>query len=58
MKTAIFDSRILKCALKDPLSRHTSVTTQIGEHCALVRSLKMLFETLWEQAEDYQSFKR
>jgi hypothetical protein len=58
MKIAIFDSRIVICALKDPVSKQTSLTTQIAEYHASVKSLKILFETLWEQAEDYQSFKR
>ena len=58
MKIAIFDSRILIYALKDPVSEHTSVTTQIGEHHALVKSLKILFEAIWEQAENYHAFKR
>jgi hypothetical protein len=57
MKIAIFGSRILIYALKDPVSEHTSVTTQIAEHHALVKSLKILFETLWEQVEDYHAFK-
>jgi len=58
MKIAIFDSRIVMFALEDPVSGQTSLTTQVVEHHALVKSLKILFETLWEQAEDYHAFKR
>jgi len=58
MKMAIFDERIVMFALEDPVSRQTSLTTQVVEHHALVKSLKILFETLWEQAEDYRAFKR
>jgi sugar-specific transcriptional regulator TrmB len=57
MKMAIFDSRIVMFGLEDPVSRRISLTTQVVEHHALVKSLKILFETLWEQAEDYHSFK-
>ena len=53
MKTAIFDSRIVLFALADPVSKELSLTSQVIEHPALAQSLKILFETLWEQAEDY-----
>jgi len=53
MKMAIFDSRIVIYVLEDPVSKQPSLTTQIVEHRALAQSLKILFETLWEQAEDY-----
>jgi len=57
MKMAIFDSRIVICALEDPVSKKPSLTTQIVEHRALAESLKILFETLWEQAKDYDISK-
>lgn len=53
MKMAIFDSRIVLFALGDPLSKGPSLTSQIVEHRDLARSLKILFESLWEEAEDY-----
>jgi len=58
MKMAIFDSRIVVYALVDPVSKQTSLTSQIVEHPALAQSLKILFETLWEQAEDYHILKQ
>lgn len=57
MKIAIFDSRIVIFALEDPVSKQTSLTSQIVEHPALAESLKILFQTLWERAEDYHILK-
>jgi sugar-specific transcriptional regulator TrmB len=57
MKMAIFDSRIVMCALADPVSGQISLTSQIVEHPALAKGLKILFETLWERAEDYHILK-
>jgi len=53
MKMVVFDSRIVIYALEDPVSKQPSLTSQIVEHRALAESLKILFETLWERAEDY-----
>ncbi len=53
MKMAVFDERIAMFALIDPISSSTSLTTQIVEHPALAKSLKMLFYHLWKEAEDY-----
>jgi sugar-specific transcriptional regulator TrmB len=58
MKMAIFDSRIVIMGLVDPTSKGTSLTTQIVEHPDLAKSLKILFQTLWQQAEDYHILKR
>jgi len=57
MKMMIFDSRVVMFALEDPVSKQPALTTQIVEHRALAESLKILFETLWEQAEDYHILK-
>ncbi len=57
MKMAIFDSRTVILALADPISKRTSLTTQIVEHADLAEGLKILFETLWEQAKDYHILK-
>jgi sugar-specific transcriptional regulator TrmB len=57
MKMAIFDSRIVIMGLVDPISKGTSLTTQVVEHPTLAESLKMLFESLWEQAKDYRVLK-
>jgi sugar-specific transcriptional regulator TrmB len=53
VKMAIFDSRIVMLPLEDPVSVKPSLTAQIVEHRALANALKILFETLWEQAQDY-----
>lgn len=57
MKMGIFDSRIVVFALEDPVSKQPSFTNQIIEHSALVKALKILFETLWAQAEDWHVLK-
>lgn len=57
MKMAIFDEKIVMLPLKDPVSIGTSFTAQIIEHTDLAKSLKMLFEHVWEQAEDYHVLK-
>jgi hypothetical protein len=43
--------------LEDPVSERTSLTTQIVQHRTLAKGLKILFQTLWEQAEDYHVYK-
>ncbi|MCK4504350.1 MAG: TrmB family transcriptional regulator [Candidatus Aegiribacteria sp.] len=53
MKMVIIDTRIVLLALEDPISRRPSFTTQVIEHRSLAKGLKILFETLWVQAEDY-----
>jgi hypothetical protein len=40
-------------ALEDPVSDERSFTTQIVEHTSIAKGLKILFETLWEKADDY-----
>jgi sugar-specific transcriptional regulator TrmB len=57
VKLAIFDSRIVIYVLEDPVSRRISLTTQTVEHRALAKALKLLFETVWAQAQDYHISK-
>jgi sugar-specific transcriptional regulator TrmB len=57
VKMMIFDSRVVMFTLADPVSKQPSLTTQIVEHQALAEALKILFNTLWEQAEDYHILK-
>ncbi len=57
MKMIICDSRIVVYALEDPVSKEISLTTQIIEHRSLAKSLRILFETLWEKAKDYHILK-
>ncbi|MCK4305439.1 MAG: TrmB family transcriptional regulator [Candidatus Eisenbacteria sp.] len=51
MKMAIIDERTVILALEDPVSRQPSLTSQIVEHRALARGLKVLFETFWQDAD-------
>jgi sugar-specific transcriptional regulator TrmB len=53
MKMVILDRKTVMLALADPVSKETSLTTQIVEHRDLANSLRILFDTLWKQAEDY-----
>jgi sugar-specific transcriptional regulator TrmB len=57
MKLMIFDWRTVLFSLEDPVSRHPSLTSAVIQHHALAQSLKILFETLWERAEDYHILK-
>jgi len=57
MKMGVFDSRTVLYALADPVSRQTSLTSQIVEHRDLAKALTILFETLWNEAEDYHILK-
>jgi sugar-specific transcriptional regulator TrmB len=53
LKMMIFDERVVVFILEDPIQHKPSMTTQITEHRALAKSLKMLFETVWSQAKDH-----
>jgi sugar-specific transcriptional regulator TrmB len=53
MKMAVFDSRTVTLSLEDPISGQVSLTTLVIKHRALAQSLKLLFDSLWEQAQDY-----
>jgi len=57
MKMAIFDSSVVMYWLEDPVSQQTSLTAQVVVHHSLAKGLKILFETLWEQAQDYHILK-
>ena len=53
IKMMIFDEKVVVFTLEDPIFHKPSTTTQIIEHRSLASSLKILFETLWNQALDY-----
>jgi len=53
MKMAIFDATIVMYLLQDPISKQASLTAQIVEHRDLAKTLQIIFEALWEKAEDY-----
>lgn len=57
MKLAIFDVKVVLLPLEDPMSSETLFTTQVIRHPALAKSLKITFETLWEQAADYHALE-
>jgi sugar-specific transcriptional regulator TrmB len=54
MKMAIFDKKTVLLALEDPVSKELSLTTQVVEHRALANGLRILFDVMWEKADDYQ----
>jgi HTH-type transcriptional regulator, sugar sensing transcriptional regulator len=53
MKMEIFDGQIVMLLLEDSISTRGYFTTHVIEHSSLAKSLKMLFNYVWEQAEDY-----
>lgn len=57
MKMVVVDERFVMLPLEDPVSSGTSFTTQVVEHASLAKGLRILFYTLWEQAEDYHVLK-
>jgi predicted transcriptional regulator len=57
MKMIVFDEKIAMFEMIDPLSTNKSITVQFVRHQALAQSLKMLFESVWVQAQDYHILK-
>jgi sugar-specific transcriptional regulator TrmB len=57
VKMIIWDEKIVMFSLEDSFRRLSSVTSVVIEHRALAKGLKMLFESLWIQAENFQSWK-
>jgi hypothetical protein len=57
MKMMIFDEKIVVFTLEDPVLHQASQTTQIIEHRSLGKSLKILFETVWQQAKEVTDFE-
>ena len=57
LKGAIIDEKIIIMALHDPIRSQVSFTTMVIEHADLAKALKMAFEALWDQAEDYRAWK-
>jgi HTH-type transcriptional regulator, sugar sensing transcriptional regulator len=54
MKMVVIDEMVVMLPMEDPISSKTSFTAQIITHNGLAKTLKYSFETLWEQAENYQ----
>jgi sugar-specific transcriptional regulator TrmB len=57
MDAIIFDSKIVMIVLFDPIVGKRAATVQFIEHQDMVNGFKMLFESLWEKAEDFQAFR-
>lgn len=57
LKGAVIDERTIIMALLDPIKRRVSFTTLVIEHPDLARVLKITFDALWNQAEDYRTWK-
>jgi sugar-specific transcriptional regulator TrmB len=57
MKMGIFDENIVIYALEDPVSKQPTFTTLVVEHHSLAKSLKILFETMWQRAHDVPAEK-
>ena len=54
----IIDTKIIMFNLEDRISGFTSNASQIISHRGLARGHKILFETLWEKAEDFKDFMK
>jgi len=57
IKMMIIDKRIVVFTLEDPIHHKPSGTTQIIEHRSLANSLQILFDTIWERADDLDALK-
>ena len=57
MKLGLYDEEIALLPLKDPIPLSDSFTAIVIKHPALVKTLKMTFEMLWEKAEDFRVLK-
>ncbi len=53
LKMAIFDERIVMITLEDPILKRPSITTLCIQHESLARTLKIVFDKLWEEGKDY-----
>jgi HTH-type transcriptional regulator, sugar sensing transcriptional regulator len=51
IKMMIFDEKVVVFTLEDPLLHKPSTTTQVIEHSSLAKGLKILFQTVWDQAQ-------
>jgi HTH-type transcriptional regulator, sugar sensing transcriptional regulator len=57
IKMVIVDETAVMLPLEDPISSGTSFTAQLIRHSALAKTLKITFETLWGQSDDYRSIE-
>ena len=57
LKGAVIDEKTIIMALHDPIMRKVSFTTLVIEHPDLALALKVTFDALWNQAENYRTWK-
>jgi HTH-type transcriptional regulator, sugar sensing transcriptional regulator len=55
MKLVVVDENVVMLPMEDPISSGTSFTAQLIRHSALAKTLKITFDTLWNQSEDYKT---
>lgn len=59
MRLAVFDNKIVMFTLIDPGTKSDkSLTIQVVKHSVFAQSFKIMFEALWNQAEDYDEYKK
>lgn len=51
VKMAIFDERITMISLNDPISLKPSLTTMIVNHPSFAKTMKYIFNSIWEKAK-------
>jgi sugar-specific transcriptional regulator TrmB len=58
MRMAIFDGKITMFTLVDDVGISSSFLTQVVRSEVMAKSHKLLFDMLWEKAEDYEAYKK
>lgn len=59
MRLTVFDNNIVMFTLIDPGSKDDkSSTVQVVKHPVFAQSFKIMYESLWNQAEDYSEFRK
>jgi hypothetical protein len=53
LKLVVIDARVSLFTMEDPVSGVPGLTIMIVEHVALARLLKLAFEHVWQQGEDF-----
>jgi sugar-specific transcriptional regulator TrmB len=54
LKLVLIDERVAAFTMEDPVAGATNITIMIVEHPGLARLLKLAFERVWEQGEDFR----
>ena len=53
LKLVLIDERLSLFTMEDPVAGTPGLTVMVVEHAAFARMLKLAFERVWEQAEDF-----